>query len=182
MKPTEKDYEKFNKLLKFFVRQWEENAKYEGNKDGKACYGRTWEGRGWDKFTNFGFSKDLVDYDIDALKLEDMEKKIHFGFGSGIYWEKPGSNLLAVGWINIVPTFNGKKITKLETVIVKTPKDNQNCKIFLEFKEKYNKKFNQKYCAIEVNNSSILRKDSDKLFDNFIFIAREYKDFVNRKK
>jgi len=168
------DKEKFNFLLEFFIKQWEENAVKGGASGGKAAYGRTWAGRGYENFNNYGFSKDLVE--INGTEL-------HFTFSPGLAFEQNGRNYVNWAWLNIIPniTKGTRKIAKLSTIAVQTPKDDTPKK-WIQFKKSLNPK---DYCAIPVDSSKspmILPSDLDNLFTNFFQLIHKFNSFSSRQK
>ncbi|MDR0485154.1 MAG: AAA family ATPase [Elusimicrobiota bacterium] len=172
------EYLKFKKLLEFFIKQWEENAKYEGRLGGNAKYGFTWQ-HGCQHFADsFGFSKELIEYDI----LQELGfDPINFAFGAGFAWKQPGRNFISVGWVNIYPIFelNLKKVVELRSVIILVEKERPLDKEYQLYK-KFKSVFEQEkkdYCSINVNNSEITQEDSNKLFDNFFSIIKDFKNF-----
>jgi 5-methylcytosine-specific restriction endonuclease McrBC GTP-binding regulatory subunit McrB len=175
---TPKEYKNFKKLLEFFVKQWEYNAKYEGKKDPdkKAHYSGTSGKNGYKKFKDFDFSEDIAVYET-IKKLDADDGKIGFCFGWGFHWDKPGRNFLNVGRINIMPKFDPQKekiISFFTCVVYIEPKTPDK---YVEFKKQYEKYNKDKISEIKVNNSSIDKSESDKFFDNFIQIIDDFKKF-----
>jgi hypothetical protein len=179
MKPTEKDYEKFQKLLEFFVKQWEVNARYEGKSGENTQYGETYHGTRFEKFNNFGFSQSITEYDIlTELGCDNID----FKFGNGYTWTQPGNNFLTIGWINIVPKIdaNAKKVVGFRTEIAVSEtkaKENDYGMCHLEYKKNYD----IKYESIKVENSTVRPDDSKRLFDNFVSIIQGFNEFVKRR-
>lgn len=169
---TEK--EKFNALLEFFINQWEENALQEGSSWGKAAYGRTWAGKGYENFTNYGFSDDLVN--INGTELQ-------FTFSPGFAFQQNGRNYVNWDWLNIIPniTVGTRKIIKLSTVAVQTPKDTTPKK-WMQFKRSLSA---NDYCTVSVDSSKtpmISPVDLDTLYDNFFLLIQKFNSFSHRQK
>lgn len=168
------DKEKFNFLLEFFIKQWEENALQGGASGGTAAYGRTWAGRAYENFKNHGFSEDLI---------EINDTQLHFTFSPGLAFEQNGRNYVNWEWLNIIPniTKGTRKIVKLSTIAVQTPKDDTPVK-WMQFKKSLNTK---DYCSIPVDSSKspmISSTDLDNLYNNFFQLIHKFTSFSSRQK
>jgi len=182
MKASQNDYEKFKKLLQFFVEQVEKNA--EAKKAEEPTINKKIK---LDKDIGKYIVKDNPEFreyynlELDFNIIAGLDLIIRFSLNKK--FEPPRTTYINIGLLNIGAEFKNKKITALQNSIII---DNPNDRIIGDSRNQcieHNKKLNPrsiKNLGIDKGNNDPPTPSLKEMLDEYIETYNEFKEILMR--